>query len=216
MMHLFAQAALALFVLVLPLHLLAILTGKETLRRATKILLMPLLICFYAAAAKNFLTVALAGAVFGWFGDILLIRIGNKRFFTLGLLGFLVGHLCYIPSMLFFTGALNIPALIVSAVFAAPLWLLINRALKPGPDMRVPVKIYSIVIELMILSALQLMLYQRNFPGLLVFAGGVFFAVSDSILGYYTFRTLPRYGNLPIMLSYIIGQSGILIGLAYC
>jgi uncharacterized membrane protein YhhN len=214
-MRIFAQTALALFVLVSLLHLLAILLGKETFRRVTKIFLMPLLIGFYAGAAKNVLVTALLGAVFGWFGDMLLIRIHDKRFLTLGLLGFLVGHLWYIPSMLFFTGALNVPALIISAVLAAPLWFLINRALKPGPDMRLPVRIYSVVIELMILSALQLMLYRRDLPGFLVFAGGVSFALSDSILGYYTFRTLPRYGNFPIMLSYIIGQSGILIGLAY-
>ncbi|MDR2021217.1 MAG: lysoplasmalogenase [Treponema sp.] len=215
-MSLSAKTALALFVLVSLLHLIAILLGRETFRKITKVFLMPPLIFFYAAAAKNVLAVVLLGAVFGWFGDILLIRTGDKRFFILGLSGFLLGHLCYIFSMLFFTGALHIPALIVSAVLAAPLWFLVNRVLNPGPGMRIPVKIYSIIIELMILSALQLMLYRRDLPGLLAFTGGIFFGVSDSILGYYTFRTLPRYGNLPVMLSYITGQGCILAGLAYC
>ncbi|MDR1374087.1 MAG: lysoplasmalogenase [Treponema sp.] len=212
----FAQTALILFVLVSLLHLSAILLEKELWRKITKILLMPLLFCFYAAAAKRFLGIVLLGAAFGWLGDILLIKINDKRFFTLGLLGFLLGHLCYIPSMLFFTGALHIPALIISAVLAAPLWFLMNRVLKPSPDMRIPVIIYSMVIVLMILGALQLMLYRQDLPGFLPLAGGIFFAVSDTILGYYTFRTLPRYGNFPIMLGYITGQGCILIGLAYC
>jgi uncharacterized membrane protein YhhN len=215
-MGLFARTAFALFVLVSLFHLLAILLGRERWRKITKVLLMPLLICFYAAAAKNILVTVLLGAVFGWFGDILLIKVGDKRFFTLGLLAFLLGHLCYIPSMLFFTGALHIRVLVISAALAVPLWFLMNRALKPSPDMRIPVMIYSGIIELMILGALQLMLYRRDLPGLLTLTGGVFFALSDCILGYYTFRTLPRYGNFPIMLGYLIGQSGILIGLAYC
>ncbi|MDR2185130.1 MAG: lysoplasmalogenase [Treponema sp.] len=215
-MSLFAQTALAAFVLVSLMHLSAILLRKEMWRKISKIFLMPLLICFYTAAAKNVLPAALLGAVFGWFGDILLIKIDDKRFFVLGLLGFLLGHLCYIPSMLFFTGALHIKALIISAVLAVPLWFLVNRIINPSPDMRVPVMIYSGIIELMVLSALQLMLYRRDLPGILPFAGGVFFAVSDGILGRYTFRTLPRYGNFPIMLGYLAGQGCILLGLAYC
>jgi uncharacterized membrane protein YhhN len=209
-------AVLAVFILTALVHLAAILLKKDGLRKITKVCLVPLLLILYCLDARRFLAAVILGAVFGWIGDVLLIRIERERFFKLGLLGFLLGHLCYTFSMFFFAEKLHIPALVISLIAAIPLGIGVNKLIKPVGAMRIPVIVYSAILELMIISALQLFLRRGDLPGAVVFGGSLFFAVSDTILGYSAFRTTRRIGSFCIMLTYIIAQSCILLGLARC
>jgi uncharacterized membrane protein YhhN len=210
------NAVLAAFVLAALVHLAAILRGKARLRKITKACLVPLVLIFYCLDARRLLVTAILGAVFGWIGDVLLIRIGRERFFKLGLLSFLLGHLSYTVSIFFFVEALNVPALAVSLAAAIPLGIGVIKLIKPGRAMRIPIIVYSAVLELTIISALQLLLRRGDIPGMAILGGSLIFAVSDTTLGYFTFRTTPRIGNFCIMLTYLIAQSCILIGLARC
>ncbi|MDR2363216.1 MAG: lysoplasmalogenase [Spirochaetaceae bacterium] len=47
-----------------------------------------------------------------------------------------------------------------------------------------------------------------------MFIGSLCFLISDSILGYFTFRTSSKYGSFFIMFFYMIAQGSIVIGLA--
>jgi uncharacterized membrane protein YhhN len=209
-------AVSAVFILIALVHLTAILLKKEGLRKITKVCLVPLLLILYCLDARRLLVTVILGALFGWIGDVLLIRIRQERFFKLGLLSFLLGHLCYTFSLFFFAERSNTPALIISLIVAIPLGIGINRLIKPGRTMRIPVIVYSAVLELMSISALQLLLHRGDMAGAIIFGGSLFFAVSDTILGYCSFRTTPRIGSFCIMLTYIIAQGCILLGLARC
>ncbi|MDR1900474.1 MAG: lysoplasmalogenase [Treponema sp.] len=206
---------LGLFAVTAAVHLCAILTGKRRLRRISKVCLMPFLIFYYISQAERPFPVVVLGAVFGWAGDILLIWISRVRYFRMGLAGFLLGHLCYILSMLYLAGGVHLPALVISAAGAVPLGLLILRRIKPDRAMRIPAVLYGIIIELMVISALQLMLARTDSRGLAVFVGSLLFLISDTVLGYLTFRTTTRGGSFFVMLTYIAAQSCIIIGLAH-
>ncbi|MDR2111164.1 MAG: lysoplasmalogenase [Spirochaetaceae bacterium] len=196
-------------------HLVSLFLRKRKIEIVTKICLVPLLLAVYVLGAKNlFVPLALA-LIFGWGGDVLLLKINEPRFFRLGLVSFLIGHLWYIPSFLYFTGGLNLMALGVSAAAALPLGIAIHALIKPEKTMNLPVTVYEIVILLMSLSALQLFLYRRDGWGLLVFAGSLCFLLSDTLLAWFTFRAKAKYGDFFVMLSYLAAQSGIIAGMMF-
>jgi uncharacterized membrane protein YhhN len=207
---------LGLFALCAVFHCVVILLERETFRRISKVALMPLLLGYYLAGADRLLPSVILGALLGWAGDILLIRIDKPRNLLLGLAGFLLGHICYILSLLAFTGRRDNTALLVSAAVLIPLIVGVFFLIKPPGKMVLPVIIYELVIGGMSVCALQLLLYRRDLPGLFVFAGSLCFLASDSILGRFTFRKAPKRGNLSVMLPYILAQTGIIAGLARC
>jgi uncharacterized membrane protein YhhN len=85
--------------------------------------------------------------------------------------------------------------------------------MRPDKAMLVPTVVYEAVIELMAVAALQLCLFRSDSAGMLIFAGSVFFMISDMILGCFTFRGNPRYGTFLVMLTYIAAQGSIVAGL---
>jgi uncharacterized membrane protein YhhN len=208
--------ALAAFALTGTAHLLALVFKREKLRKVSKVCLLPLLMVFYFFRADRFLPVIVLAGIFGCLGDIFLLRIDRDRYFKLGLAGFLLGHLCYIGAILSLTQAVNIPLLAGSLAVAVPLGIAVLRWIKPEGAMRIPVIIYGIIIQVMSLCALQFMFSRWDAPGAAVFAGSLFFLFSDSVLAYFTFRTTPVYGHFLVMLSYIIAQGSIIVGLAGC
>lgn len=194
-------------------HLVSLFFQNQPIQALTKILLLPLLLGVYVSGAGHIFAPLLFALIFGWGGDLLLIKIKELRFFRLGLASFLIGHLCYIPSFMFFAGGLNVIALIVSLAAALPLGFLIHSIIKPEKAMELPVIAYEIIIILMGLSAFQLLLSRRDCLSLLVFAGSLCFLISDSLLAYFTFRSKPKYGDFWVMLSYIAAQWGIVWGM---
>ncbi|MDR2631492.1 MAG: lysoplasmalogenase [Spirochaetaceae bacterium] len=206
--------ALGLFCILGILHLALILWGGPRIQGITKALLLPPLAWYYLSAAENFLVIVLLAVILGWIGDILLIKIQEEAFFKAGLASFLLGHLLYIPAMFFFAGEVSAPVLIIALILTPLFGILILGLIKPNKAMRLPVFIYGIIIELMGLSAFQLMLARQDIWGLLVFIGGLCFLISDFILGYFTFRTISKKVSFCIMLFYMLAQGSIIIGLA--
>ncbi|MDR0590227.1 MAG: lysoplasmalogenase [Spirochaetaceae bacterium] len=205
---------LGLFCILGGLHLALILWGGPRIQGITKVLLLPPLALYYIVAAEQFSVIVLLAVIFGWIGDIFLIKIQKEAFFKAGLASFLLGHLLYIPAMLSFTGQGSIPARIIAIIVVIPLGVLIQRLIKPTRAMRIPVLIYGIIIVLMSLSALQLMIARREAWGVLVFFGSLCFLISDFILGYFTFRTISKHGSFFIMFFYMLAQGSIIVGLA--
>jgi uncharacterized membrane protein YhhN len=68
----------------------------------------------------------------------------------------------------------------------------------------------------MSICALELLIYRRDGPGIAIFAGSLCFLLSDSVLAYFAFRTMPRYGNFLVMVPYMAAQLAITLGLALC
>jgi uncharacterized membrane protein YhhN len=194
-------------------HLVSSFFGRNLPQKITKILLLPLLLAIYLPGAERVIVAVIPALFFGWCGDILLLKGDDRRFFTLGLVSFLLGHLCYIPAFLFLTGRFNLPALLVSLAAAIPLGIAVHFLMRPDKAMSVPTMIYEAVIELMAAAALQLFLFRNDRAGTLIFTGSLFFLISDAILGCFTFRGNPRYGTFLVMLTYIAAQGCIVTGL---
>jgi uncharacterized membrane protein YhhN len=132
----------------------------------------------------------------------------------------LLGHLCYIITFLeclgffgFGGGSLNITALAVSIPPVFILGLFAFRLVKPPREMTVPVIVYMIALECVVLLGLQVFIISSSFAGALVFFGCLLFLASDTILSYYTFRKLKLLGAVFIMVFYIMAQAGIILGL---
>jgi uncharacterized membrane protein YhhN len=196
-------------------HLVFSLFHKSVLQAITKVCLLPLLGAAYVFGATHPAIPVIAALIFGWGGDIFLLKISDVRFFRLGLASFLLGHLCYIPSFLYAAGELHSTALVISAAAAVPLGFVIHSLIKPEKAMNLPAIAYEIIILLMSLSALQLLISRRDRWGLLIFAGSLCFLVSDTLLAYFTFRTKPKQGDFFVMLSYIAAQAGIIRGMMF-
>jgi len=174
--------------------------------------LVPLVFAVYISGAENVLVPIILALVFGWLGDIFLVRISDLRCFRLGLASFLLGHICYIIAMLGFARPFNITVLVISIIVAVCLGLLLLKVIRPTVEMRIPIIAYKTIILAMAISALQLFLAQGGSFGAFVFVGSIFFVVSDSTLAYDTFRKGPKYGFFIVMFTYIAAQLCITLG----
>jgi uncharacterized membrane protein YhhN len=182
--------------------------------KLSKACLLPPLLGFYALTAPETAPLALLGGLCGWLGDLFLLHSGRQLFFKLGLVSFLLGHLAYIGVFLSRLPALNLPLLFPSLGAALILGILVLRLIGPSPALRIPVILYSAILELMSLTALQLAFFHRNLPSGAIFAGSLCFLYSDSLLAYSTFRAPSGKSHFWVMLSYLAAQTCILGGLS--
>ena len=206
---------LVVLVLTSVFHIGVIVLQKENLRRISKCLLMPLIIAAYVAGGgtgRFFLPVI--ALIMGWLGDVLLLKISNKKFFILGLASFLLGHLFYIFAFAGIVGAdVNIPAILIFAPPTVVLGTIVFRLIKPGKEMFVPVIFYMIILVSMNFFGFQVFLLSPGIAGLLILSGCFYFMVSDTVLAYYTFKKLKISGSVFIMSFYILAQTEIVLGL---
>jgi uncharacterized membrane protein YhhN len=157
------------------------------------------------------------GLAFSMAGDIFLM-LPRERFIA-GLVSFLLAHLMYIAGLNQTPPAINLPAVIV-AVLVALTWLRIYRAISTGlvasgnTALKYPVLAYSLVISLMLLSALLTLTGEtwQPAPALLVSGGALLFFLSDTLLAWNKFVTPLRNGRLAVIITYHLGQILIALG----
>jgi len=176
--------------------------------------LVPLILAVYIFGAEKILVPVVLGLFFGWGGDVLLLKGSNSRFFILGLVSFLIGHICYIIAMYEFARPFHVTALVISIAAAVCIGLMLFKILRPTVEMKIPIIAYETAILTMAVFSLQLFLAQDFSFGAFVLAGSVCFLLSDSTLAYDTFRKGPKYAAFIIMLTYIAAQ--LLIALGFC
>ena len=212
---------LLVFALSSIVHIAAIFLRKEKLRKISKVLIVPPLLAAYIAGAGNLLLFTVPALLLGWIGDVLLLRIRIRVYFQLGLVSFLLGHICYIITFIeclgLFgkdnAGSLNLTAIAVFVPIAIFGGAAAFRFIKPSKDMIFPVLLYMIVIEIMLFFSLEVLIFYRGIAGILIFSGALCFLISDTILSYYTFRKLKLIGAVLIMAFYISAQAQIILGL---
>jgi uncharacterized membrane protein YhhN len=165
-----------------------------------------------------------AGIILSLAGDIFLMinTTGiSKRWFILGLVAFLLAHVAYIAG-------LNIPlpdvsplwsmglAIVLSLTVARFLRQIISSIRKNGMNwLVIPVGIYATIITLMLLSALlTLSRSDWSFSAAgLVSLGALLFYTSDLLLAWDRFVSPVKNGRLVNMISYHLGQVGLVIGI---
>lgn len=198
-------------------NMLAQILHIELLNLITKPLLMVVLGAYYFLATKEHRTTAqlliLIGFVFSWSGDVNLMFVkNNENFFLLGLVSFLITHICYIlafrkdsktgkhPRLLWQKPYTGIPVLLL---FAALMYLLFNNI---PQEMKIPVVVYASIITLMVLSAINRhdRVSQNSFR--LVLTGAALFMISDSLIAINKFYYPFELARFLIMLLYISAQ----------
>jgi len=195
-------------------YLVSLFFERGKFQITAKICLMPVIIAVYVTGTGQIFIPIVLALLFGWLGDILLLKIKETLFFKLGLASFLTGHLIYIFVMLYFAGSVNIKLLVISLLVYAVAGVFIIRLIKPSKEMYVPVLIYETVILLMAVSAIQFFAVYALPYGLFVLAGSICFPVSDTLLAIHTFRAKPKIYYFVVMFTYIAAQLCIVLGLS--
>lgn len=215
-MHLFRIIlTAALFIGVSVLHLIACYRRYPKIRSVTKVLLMPLLCALYLIAAPEWKLLVAAALVFGWIGDVFLLFKSKKIFMLLGICAFALGHVFYVGAMLSAHPAPHILILIPIVLCAVWMTFVYKILLPYAPkSLRKPGFVYALLLSLTSLSALYLLLVTQKAAYLIAFIGGLFFMLSDTLLTGQQYRKELKHGNFYVMLTYIIAQALLILGLA--
>ena len=159
------------------------------------------------------------GILFSLAGDIALIFI--DRFFMLGLIAFLLAHIAYLVGFnVPFPETLGVWAIGISIVISLSAVRLLRRLVEgvrtTQPKLVVPVIVYSVVITLMLLSAM-LTLFRpewKSTPAYLVSIGAFMFYLSDIILAWNRFVSPIKNGRMLNIGLYHLAQITIVVGVA--
>lgn len=210
---------LLLFIAVSSAELLALMMDWQLVHVVAKPLILLSLIGYYLSrASKRSLTFIMA-LIFCWAGDVLLLfQPTGEIFFILGLVAFLIGHCLYIVSyrQLQWTEGKNEFMPTQKVRFSFPIVLagtgLIVILFPSLGGLKVPVLVYSVVLVLMVMTAL--FRYGRTSSGSfwMVFIGAAVFMSSDSLLAINKFYSPFYLSGLFIMLTYITAQYLIVEG----
>jgi uncharacterized membrane protein YhhN len=144
----------------------------------------------------------LIGLLFSLAGDVFLMLPRDR--FIMGLVSFLLAHLCYIAAFAF-DGARLKP---FWSVLPFPLYAIaMLRALWPTlRKMKVPVVVYTLAISAMAWLALNRWLAGAEEGQLLAFVGALLFVASDSFLAVDRFKRRTRFAKFSILSTYFAAQ----------
>jgi len=203
---------LALTLVVAAADWLAVSTNKRPVEYVCKPLTMVLLIAVALRldVSSNAVLIAFVTAlVFSLIGDVFLMLPG-EQWFVFGLGAFLVGHLAYVVGLWGQGVALQafIVGLVVVGVSFVALGLRILRAVAKSDEaaLLVPVALYVGVISLMVASAIG----TRN-PFAIV--GASLFYSSDALIAWNKFVHDYPWGRVAIMVTYHLGQIGLVLSM---
>jgi uncharacterized membrane protein YhhN len=154
-------------------------------------------------------------------GDIFLISPQTQ--FIPGLISFLIAHLAYIIGLNDTLPPINLASLAVGIMVIFVNIQLYRRladgmAKKGTTNLAKPVLFYTIIISLMLISALLTLVRPdrdwKNIHALLVSFGALSFTISDTLIAWDRFvYSLPNR-DLIVMATYHLGQIGLTVGAA--
>lgn len=207
--------AIAVYLVLVLLHLYACFEKKRKLRMATKPILMPLLCVIYVLMAREISLLVVFALLLGCVGDCFLMYTEKRVCFYSGLAAFGIGHILYLVR--FLAEAEGVPAWF-TVLFSALCVLAIAVTfcqLKPHlkRQLYAPCLGYMTIIAAMCLCAAMRFVSEVGWHRGLVLAGSLVFVCSDTILSFELFRTEMPHGNFRVMLTYIAAQTLIAVGL---
>lgn len=166
---------------------------------------------------KGNLTWFAIGLVFSMLGDVFLM-LPRERFIG-GLVSFLIAHIAYTIGFTETAPPLSVISLILTIVIgfmSIRIYRGVSRGLVASDNSRllIPVQIYTIIISIMLLSALLTLVRPDWFvtSSLTVSVGAALFYLSDAFLAWNKFVQPIRRGNLIVIISYHLGQIMIVVG----
>ncbi|MEM8521716.1 lysoplasmalogenase [Flavobacterium sp. PL12] len=200
-------------------YLILTLLGRDDITSFLKPFLIPfLIVAVYFHDNFKSKKILLIALVFSWIGDIILL-FSNKAeiYFMGGLFAFLLSHIFFIllfnkqlkmylkkSKIIYWIG---ITAIIVYLI-AIMLILMPNLG-----ELILPVFIYAMTISIMLLFALKGFMNWEKPANTYIFIGALIFVASDSLLAFDKFYALLQYSSFLIMLTYLLAQYLIVIGI---
>lgn len=150
----------------------------------------------------------IAALFFSWMGDVLLmLQDDNELFFLLGLSAFLLAHIFYIFFFHFIRKQENIKSRWWLALIVAVYYVLMISLLSPYlGDMKLPVRVYAVVISFMFMLAMHMLFIKNKNAGLWLMAGALLFVISDSVLAIDKFYQSFEMASLIVMITYGLAQ----------
>ena len=137
----------------------------------------------------------------------------NSIFFLLGLSAFLLAQVSYI---IFFHGIRMREYIRGNALLLLPVVLyyaILVSVLSPFlGNMKLPVRIYAVVLSFMLMLAMHTVLGKNKKAGLWMMSGAILFVASDSLLAFNKFYATFNYAGIIIMLTYGLAQLFITYG----
>lgn len=145
-----------------------------------------------------------AGLVLSLAGDVFLML--PERWFLAGLVAFLLGHVAYVVGLLLAPTSVGwtVVGLAVVALGVATVGRAIVGRVRSGThrELALPVAAYLVVISAMVVSAF-------GTAAAAAIVGASLFYVSDATLAWNRFVEPLRWGPLAVMVTYHLGQAGL-------
>jgi uncharacterized membrane protein YhhN len=203
---------LILFVFIVVAHLAGIMSKVRLLEYITKPMMVVLIGLYFLFRTGTIFSPIkkwiLAALFFSWTGDVLLLfQQNDSLFFLLGLSSFLIAHIFYI---IFFHRVRikenvkgNVWFLLIVVIYYAALIILLSPYLG---DMKLPVRIYGLVISFMFMLAMHMLFIKNKKAGQWMMTGALLFVISDSVLAINKFYRPFEMAGVTIMLTYALAQ----------
>lgn len=204
-------------------HLSGIVLSLPWLIKLTKPALISVLTWWFWVKTTEFANcktrnLFLGGLLFSIAGDIFLLHSGSSHF-LLGLFCFLIAHIFYIATFNTFPN-FNTGLAIRQPMYTVPNIVFLTTFLMfliphMAAALRFPVFIYSLMITLMVVSAINLWGRVASDATKTIIAGAILFLISDTILACEKFEIFlngETVLRLSIMLTYLLGQYYLALG----
>ncbi|MBN1112106.1 MAG: lysoplasmalogenase [Bacteroidales bacterium] len=198
------------------IHLQGEYRGNKKTKFITKPLLIPI-IALYVIMTRGYANnhLLLAALFCGFAGDIALMWESKRKFFKIGLISFLIGHIIYIYLSLKIITDINVSKqngllLLVLIVIGAVSFLTIRKKLSSLSPL-----VIAYISTILILLFISINIYQNGTftHRTELLAGTVLFAISDSLLAQWVFnKNIPKAPVL-IMATYVPAQLLIILSL---
>lgn len=207
-----------IFAVILIGDLIGIQLKNELMQFIFKPLIIPVVIGFFISSISNsnkginkWIILAL---IFSWFGDVLLMfQEKNAFYFLAGLSSFLLAHVFYI----IYFHQLRVLEHVKSSpwllVFVVVYYAALISFLSPFLGaMKLPVRIYGIVISFMFMLAMHMLFIKNKLAGRWMMGGALLFVISDSLLAINKFYQSFEFAGVLIILTYSLAQLFIVHG----
>ena len=158
----------------------------------------------------------MAGLFFSLAGDLILqvaghpggLNISADLFFMIGLIAFLVTHILYISAFIIPKGKNTLFSsrfylILMILIYGVTMSIILYSHLG---SMKIPVIIYTLVILVMLGSALNLYGKVNSLSYRMVSLGAACFVISDSMIALQKFHPKFYFGGFLIMGTYVIAQ----------
>ena len=207
-----------IYIIISMIYLFLVGLGKTDITCYLKPFLVPFLffsvVKFEEFLTKKWLLIAL---LFSWMGDVILLFADKgELFFVFGLVAFLIAHIVFI--VLF----INQEALVIHkqqnfywlgfGLVLLYLFGMLSILLPTLGSLKLPVGIYAMTISLMLIETIKGYFNWQQKSKTFILIGAIFFVLSDSLLAFNKFYCAFSGATLFIMITYLIAQYAIVIG----